>query len=79
MRKAQTEVAVYKGDEFLFTGTIQECAEHFDVRQETIRYYLTPAYAKKLAKRKRSRKAIQVIRIDDEDDEDQDDGEDQDE
>lgn len=67
MRKNTLEVAMYKGDEFLFAGTIQECAKHRNVRPETIRYYLTPAYANKLAKRKRSRNPIQVIRLDDAD------------
>ncbi|MCM3324785.1 hypothetical protein [Cytobacillus kochii] len=66
MAKNLIEVAMYKGDEFLSTGTIQEIAKQRKVRPETIRYYLTPAYANKLAKRKLSWNPIHVIRLDDE-------------
>lgn len=46
------EYAVYKGDDLLCMGTVQECAENLGVKTETIRYYLTPAYQRRLAKRK---------------------------
>jgi hypothetical protein len=68
MRKNSIEVAMYKGDEFLFAGTIKECAEHQGVNPATIRYYLTQAYANKLTKRKRSRNPIHVICLDDAED-----------
>lgn len=65
-----TVVAMYKGDDFLFEGTIEECAAHRNVKPETIYYYTTPAYERKLAKRK-TRNPITVIRLDDDlDDED---------
>jgi hypothetical protein len=64
-KKKQLEVAMYKGDTFLFAGTVKECAAHRKVKPATIRYYLTQAYANKLASRKRSRNPIQVIRMDD--------------
>lgn len=61
------EVAVYKGDEFVCMGTIKECAEFMGVKKDTIRYYLRPAYSKKIAKRKKSPNAITVIKLDDDD------------
>lgn len=66
--KKPIEVAMYKGDTFLFEGTIKECAAHRKVKPETIKFYLTPAYQRKLAKRKRSKNPIQVIRLDDDED-----------
>lgn len=45
------EYALYKGEELLCIGTIKEIAEKFNVQQSTIRYYLTNAYKRKLAKR----------------------------
>ncbi|MCC2252157.1 hypothetical protein JUJ52_19695 [Virgibacillus sp. AGTR] len=68
-RAKDIEVAIYKGDTFLFAGTIEECAAHRNVKPDTIRFYMTKAYQRKLAKRKRSRDTIQVIRLDDDDDE----------
>lgn len=54
MSKKQKEVAVYKGDTFIYVGTVKECATHLNVKPETIQYYLTDSYARKLAKRKNS-------------------------
>lgn len=67
MARNPIEVAMYKGDEFLYAGTIQEIAKRRKVRPETIRYYLSQAYANKVAKRKRSKNPIHVIRLDGED------------
>lgn len=61
----EIEVAMYKGDVFLCMGTIKECAAERNVKPDTIRFYLTGAYHRKLAKRKRSRNPIRVIRLDD--------------
>lgn len=46
MRKKQ-EYALYKGDEFIDLGTIEELAERMGVTPKTIRYYQTPNYKKK--------------------------------
>lgn len=46
MRKKQ-EYALYKGDEFIDLGTIEELAERMGVAPKTIRHYQTPAYKKK--------------------------------
>lgn len=57
------EYVVYKGESFVFIGTIQECAQHMSVLPETVRYYTTPAYQRKLAKRKRARNFITVTKL----------------
>ncbi len=33
--------AVYKGEEFLYEGTAKECAKHFGVKPDTIRWWNT--------------------------------------
>lgn len=45
------EYAIYKGDEFLIIGTRQECADRLGVKPDTISYYCTPTYRKKLKAR----------------------------
>lgn len=59
------EFAIYKGEEFLFIGTAQECAEHLNVKTDTIRYYASPAYLRKLERRK-ARNYLIAVRLDDE-------------
>lgn len=45
------EYAVYKGDKLLVMGTARHCAEVLGVQPETIYYYTTDAYHRKLEKR----------------------------
>ena len=59
------EYAVYKGDRFLTMGTGQECAEHLGVKPETIRWYTSPAYQRRLQKRKASDNVRQVLKMED--------------
>ena len=44
----KTEYAVYKGDKFLFVGTIKECAEHFKVKRDTVIFWATPSNFKRI-------------------------------
>lgn len=46
------EVAVYKGDTFLTLGTVKECADYLGMKEETLKFYLTHTYRKRLEKRK---------------------------
>lgn len=65
------EYAVYKGDEFLCIGTVKECAAELGVLTETIKFYTTPTYQKRLARRKKVSKAgyLTVTKlVDDEED-----------
>lgn len=41
------EYAVYKGDEMLALGTLQECATKLNVKPESIMYYKTPTYLRR--------------------------------
>lgn len=43
-----TQYAVYQGDDFLFMGTLQECAKEFDVDENSIRFMASPSYLKRL-------------------------------
>lgn len=45
------EYAIYKGDDLIIIGTREECAEELGVKLDTISYYCTPAYRRKLIKR----------------------------
>ena len=58
------EYAIYKGDTYLFSGTAEECANYRGVKVETIKYWTTPTYEKRLAKRKRSKNPLIVIKLD---------------
>ena len=55
--------SIYKGDDILFTGTIQECAEYLKVKINTAKFYTTPSNAR----RTKSNGTI-IVRIDKDDD-----------
>lgn len=46
--KADHEYCLYKGDEMIFMGTIPEIAKHWGVSEDTIRFYATPRYKKRI-------------------------------
>jgi hypothetical protein len=54
--------AVYKGETMICTGTKKECAAHMNVLPDTIRYYASPAYSRRVKKRK-SNNSIIVVRL----------------
>lgn len=64
------EYAVYKGENFICIGTAKECAEEMNVLPETIKFYTTPTYQKRLAKRKKVSAAgyITVTKLEEEQD-----------
>lgn len=61
------EVAVYQGDDMLATGTLTEVAAQLKVNPETIYFYLTPSYERRLAKRKTLDRSRTVVRLDGDD------------
>jgi hypothetical protein len=63
--KAVADYAVYRGDELLSIGTIKECSEHLGVKEETLRFYTSPVYKKRVEKRNDADSAIIVFRIED--------------
>jgi hypothetical protein len=56
-----TEVAIYKGDNLLASGTIRKCAKELGCKKQTLFWYLSPTYRKRVAKRSYSDNAIKVI------------------
>lgn len=53
-----TEYALYKADEVLIIGTVDELAEFQKVKRETILFYATPTYQKRTTD-----KGLRVIRV----------------
>lgn len=41
------EYAIYKGENQIFVGTIEECMKHFGVKRETIYFWACPANKKR--------------------------------
>ena len=56
--KQHTVYALYKGNEFLFLGTVNEIAKQMNVSPGTIFYYQTPT-----AKKRKSK--LVLIKVDD--------------
>ena len=50
--RALKEYALYKGEEILAIGTIEEIAKKMNIKKETVKYYQTPVYKKRLINRK---------------------------
>lgn len=47
MGRKKQEYALYKGDEFIDLGTIEEIAKRLKVAPKTVQYFGTPAYKRK--------------------------------
>ena len=58
--------AVYKGDDFICLGTARECAVYLDIKLSSFRFLLSPAYLKRIEKRKETQHALIAFKIDDE-------------
>ena len=41
------EYAVYKGEEILVIGTLEECAAYLKVKPDTVLFYRYPAYKRR--------------------------------
>ena len=48
--------AVYKGDKYLMDGTIREIARARGIKEETVKFLLSPAYKRRNDARDRNRK-----------------------
>ena len=64
---AQKEYAMYKGDELLCIGTLDEIAQERGIKKRTAYYYTTNAYKRKLEKRK-AKNAIVMVKLEDDED-----------
>ena len=54
------QYAVYKGEECLAIGNIYQLAKKLNIKERTIRFYLTPTYKKRVKKSKNRRELIEV-------------------
>lgn len=54
-----TEYALYKADDLLKIGTLDELAEFRKVKRETILFYATPTYRKRTTE-----KGLRVVKLD---------------
>ena len=61
---AQAEYAMYKGDELLCIGTLDDIAKARGIKKRTAYYYTTRAYRKKLEKRN-AKNAIVMVKLED--------------
>jgi hypothetical protein len=57
------DIALYRGDELIDSGTIKEIAERRGVRKDTIWWYLTAAGRRRADRRKDQSKAVRAVRI----------------
>lgn len=64
----EAEYALYHGDEFIAIGTAEELARMQGVAPETIKFYATPAYAKRGDKGQKRFIAVRITERDSEDD-----------
>ena len=62
-RSKKKQYALYKGDTYLYGGTIEELAKWLGVNERTIRFYTTPTYLKRF---KNNENRYLVIKVDDE-------------
>lgn len=54
------EYALYKGDEILQIGTIQEIAKEQKVKEKTVEFYKTKSYEKRIQNRKNKNARILI-------------------
>ena len=52
--------AMYKGEECLGIGTIIQLSKQLGIRIQTLRFYLTPTYKKRIEKGKNRRELVRV-------------------
>ena len=55
--------ALYKGDKFITEGTKKEIAEYTGLKVETLSFYSTPAYLKRVEPRKHNKGFKELIKI----------------
>lgn len=60
------EYALYKGEDFIEIGTLQELADLRGVQLKTMKFYLTPTYQNRIAERKNARDYITLSKLEDE-------------
>jgi hypothetical protein len=54
------DYAVYKGDELLVLGSLQECAKALDVKEKTIQFYATKTHKNRTKGKENNMLAIRI-------------------
>lgn len=57
------EIALYRGDDIIDTGTVKEIADRRGVQKLTIYYYLMPVAGKRADSRKNKTAGLRAVRI----------------
>lgn len=57
------EVAIYKGEDIAFTGTVKEAAKHLGVYKRTILYHLTPTGRRRADRARKQHKVMRIVRL----------------
>ena len=52
--------AIYQGEEFLYEGTAQECADYLNIQVTTVRFLNSNAYKKRIKNSKNAKVAIAI-------------------
>lgn len=42
------EYALYKGDDFIMVGTLEQIAEHLNIKRSSASFYNSPAYKRRI-------------------------------
>lgn len=63
MRKADRQYALYKGDEFIAEGTPREIAKKTGKTLDSLMFYTTPAYRRRVEKSKGQ--ILEMVDLDD--------------
>lgn len=59
------EYAVYKGEALVCIGTALQCAQELGIKLKSFHFYKTPAYQRRIERRKKARNYITVVPLDD--------------
>lgn len=68
-RPKRNEYAVYRGEELIATGNVDECAKTLGVSAAYIYWLRTPTAKKRLASRDNPDQCIDAVKLEDDDDE----------
>lgn len=58
------QYAVYKGDDFIFMGTLEEVAERFGVSTKSVKWMATPAAKKRADKPGSTKMIVEKVEVD---------------
>ncbi|MGX4686333.1 hypothetical protein JNUCC83_05455 [Vagococcus sp. JNUCC 83] len=57
------EYAIYKGDTFLFIGTVDECAERLNIKPTSVKFMTTPTGKKRFENRDDKSTAMTAVKL----------------